>query len=423
MSKRITGLSSIVFGLYLVLVFSLGLMKPPVDVGFAELTPTDILFPIVFLAWLVGIVAGSCSFQWRREFLIFAIYLLALALSSIFSAKPGLSFARLPGSAYLVLLAVIGPGAVTTLERLRVSILVWVAGAALPLIFGLAGIFLFYVDPGNRFLPDLTYHYGAVPVGNFPRLSSTFVSASMFCNYLTVTFILVLVSARMRWINSLVAPAIVFATGICAIFTVSIGLGGVFLGVGLWVWITTPHRAVARTSLLLGCAAALAFLLIAPFALVNDAGRWFFEELAPSSRLLVWRDALGTFLSDPLTGKGLGTAVADVTFRNSDATWSLLTDAHNTFLSVAAQAGIPGLAAIVAISLGILKAAFGKSAHEKSSDYIRRALGVAFLAAFVYEGLTGSFEEARHLWVLMGLLLAAENIVHGDHGSVALHGT
>jgi len=32
---------------------------------------------------------------------------------------------------------------------------------------------------------------------------------------------------------------------------------------------------------------------------------------------------------------------------------------------------------------------------------------LAFLVAFAYEGLGGSFEDARHLWVLFGLFLAS----------------
>src|SRR5215207_831097 len=106
MSKLETGLSRIVFGLYLLLIFSLGLMKPSIDAGFAELTPTDLIFPAVVLCWLTAIAVGSSSVRWRPEFSIFGFYFLALAISSIFSANPSLSFGRLPGVAYLLLLAV-----------------------------------------------------------------------------------------------------------------------------------------------------------------------------------------------------------------------------------------------------------------------------------------------------------------------------
>jgi hypothetical protein len=34
-------------------------------------------------------------------------------------------------------------------------------------------------------------------------------------------------------------------------------------------------------------------------------------------------------------------------------------------------------------------------------------LGLIFLNIFAYQGLTGSFEDARHVWVVLGLLMAA----------------
>jgi hypothetical protein len=43
------------------------------------------------------------------------------------------------------------------------------------------------------------------------------------------------------------------------------------------------------------------------------------------------------------------------------------------------------------------------------------ALGLAFLVAFAYEGLGGAFEDARHLWVLFGLFLAAKRLEQDSH--------
>jgi O-antigen ligase len=125
-------------------------------------------------------------------------------------------------------------------------------------------------------------------------------------------------------------------------------------------------------------------------------------------------------LADPPTGSGLGTAVANVVFQNSDGSWSVLTDAHNTFLNVAAQAGLPALIAMIAIVVVVLRRGFIKL--ESSDFYVLRGLIIAFLAAFVYDGMTGSFEDARHLWILIGLILASKKIFSEGGGSTALHG-
>ncbi len=414
MSQDHTGSGRIVFGLFLLLVFSLGFMKPSIGSAFASLTLTDVIFPIVFVCWILAIAGGAYRFGWRIEFLAFAFYFVALLISSILSVNPRLSFVRLAGTGYLILLAVMASTVVTTADRLRLSVLAWLAGAIVPLIAAFVGIILFYIVPESSLLPDLTYHYGAVPVGDFPRISSTFVSASMFCNYLTVTLIFGLLAAKMRWIGKGPAASITIAIGVAAIFTVSIALGGMALAIGLWLWTTSSNKTVGSTSLIFAAAVAIAFLMIAPVSLSLQPG------VIPSSRFLVWSDALKTFIDAPLTGKGLGTGIANVTFQNSDGTWSLLTDAHNTFLSVAAQSGIIGLVGILGIVIVTIRAGFSKRAAS-DAEYVPRAFAIAFLAAFVYDGLTGSFEEARHLWILIGLILAARTIATQDEGLGSLN--
>jgi len=87
----------------------------------------------------------------------------------------------------------------------------------------------------------------------------------------------------------------------------------------------------------------------------------------------------------------------------------LLTDAHNTWLNIGGQAGIPGFLASITLTIALI----GRSLPLRTSEGIsssRAMLGVAFLAAFVAQGFVGSFENARHLWVLIGLLLASASL-------------
>ena len=402
----------IAFGIFLLLIFSLGFMKPSIETGFAQLTPTDVIFPLVFVCAIASIAVGFDNFKWRTDLLAFGFYFIALIVSAIFSVNPRLSFIKLAGSAYLMILAVTTSTIVTSRDRLRLSVLAWLAGAIIPLIAAFVGIILFYFAHESFLLPDLTYHYGAVPLGNFPRISSTFISASMFCNYLTVTLALALVAAKMKWIRTGLAATIILAVAVSAVFTVSIALGGVALVAGIWVWTASTSKTIGRVAPFASGAIAIAFLAIAPFALSRQ------PDITASSRFLVWSDAVKTFASDPLTGKGLGTAVADVIFQNSDGGWSILTDAHNTFLSVAAQAGILGLMGMIAIVIVTLQNGLAKPAGD--DIYILRGFSIAFLAAFVYDGMTSSFEDARHLWVLIGLILAANRIASDGDRSAPL---
>ena len=166
----------------------------------------------------------------------------------------------------------------------------------------------------------------------------------------------------------------------------------------------------------LGCLCSVLFLVMSFFALEPYPGAHVLRtvpyinlDLMPSARLLVWDDAIATFLSHPITGIGIGMPVANVIFTNTDGSLSLLTDAHNSFLSVAAQNGIIGLTAFICLVITILKRwVFHLQIATKNA--IPAALGMAIVCSFIYQGLTGSYEDSRHLWVLIGMFWAADRI-------------
>ena len=401
-----SGFRRAVFGVFLILVFTLGLMKPGVDVRFAVLTPTDLIFPLVFIMFLAGVVTGKLTVEWHPAYWSLLAYFGALLLSAIYSENPRRSFVKLTGETYLITLPLIIVSVVRSLPRLRLATLVWIAGAIIPLAVALFALFLFYAFPNVAILGEITYHYGAVPVGNFPRVSATFVSPSMFCNYLTVTLSLVAVSQVMQWISRRVAFWLYVLIGVAAVFTVSIALGGFMLAGGLLLWKFSSRRAVRTIALVLAIAGAVAFLAISPFELTSPSLAE--DRYAPSSRLIVWSDAVRTFLENPFVGKGVGMPAASVAYRNSDGSWSMLADAHNTFLNVAAQAGVVGLIGFALVILSVLKAALRKK--DESVSLVSYGLAIAFIVAFIYEGLTGSYEDARHLWVLIGLILAVDSV-------------
>jgi putative inorganic carbon (hco3(-)) transporter len=314
----------------------------------------------------------------------------------------------------LILLAIVTSSIITTEARMRFAVLAWLAGSAVSVMAAILAIALFYLGAGDWLLGILTSHSGAVPVGNFPRVSSTFVSPSMFCNFLTVGLVVAFAAKRIGWIGRVPASILISGIAIAAIFTFSISLGGFFLAVGIWLWFDTREKGTAgRIGFGICLLAALASLLVAPFALPADlwstAGSFTIPAVPESSRVLVWREAINTFLAHPATGRGIGTAAANVHYQNYDGSTSLLVDAHNTFLSLAAQAGIVGLAAIVILVGTVLKTGFSDRSESKWG-ILRFAFVIAFSAAFVFDGLTGSFEDTRHLWVLIGLIIAARKI-------------
>jgi O-antigen ligase len=83
-------------------------------------------------------------------------------------------------------------------------------------------------------------------------------------------------------------------------------------------------------------------------------------------------------------------------------------DSHNVWLSVAVQSGLIGLAAFAALAFDVCRRAFRRRVEPASITLIRSGLGLALVAALFYQGLSGAFEDARHLWVLIGLIVAVD---------------
>jgi putative inorganic carbon (hco3(-)) transporter len=395
---------------FLVLVFSLGSMKPPIYSPFGPVTLTDLLLIICLMFVALAMIFGKFRLRSHPAFLMLSLFLLANTVSAIFSADVPRSIIKLIGSSYLVVLSVVAFTFVSTLERFRATILVWIAGASIPMLVALSAIVLFYLAPGNTWLADVTYHYGAVPVGTFPRVSSTMVTPGMLCNYLTVTLLLVLIAVRMEWMGKKLGVAAVFAIAVASVFTVSMMLGGFMLAAGLWLWRISEEKTTSRIALAAASISAIAFLAIAPVS-INDA---IAGTIAPSSRLLVWSDAVRTFLENPILGNGPGLPVASVVYENSDGSISLLTDAHNTFLNVAGQTGTLGLAGLLAVIFAVIRSGATMSRPKGDLRVIGTGLTMAFVCAFLYGGLTGSFEDARHLWILIGLIFAVDSIRSED---------
>jgi O-antigen ligase len=238
----------------------------------------------------------------------------------------------------------------------------------------------------------------------------------MMCNYLTVSFGLVLVARQCGWLGIRTFILLLAGIVVAAITSLSPGLGGIALLAGLWVWLVERHRNSRIALLALCCGTVVAALFVialtvtpvvyatAPF-LIHVPGSDF--VLAPSGRFLTWTSAAREFAHHFPIGHGIGIEPAQVVYPRPDGFVEHLTDAHNLFLSIAAQAGIVGLAGLAAL-IGLAVRLTGRLELDGTcSKALMVGLGLSFLNGFVYQGLGGAFEHSRHLWVLLGMLIAA----------------
>ncbi len=121
-------------------------------------------------------------------------------------------------------------------------------------------------------------------------------------------------------------------------------------------------------------------------------------EIEASHRVRLWEQSLETMVAHPLTGAGLGNEVCATHHVTPNGERQRLNDPHETFLSIGAQSGLPALMAFMLLLVLVIRA--------RRTLAPSLALGVGL--CWILHGLSGSFEETRHVWALLGLLCVAE---------------
>jgi len=331
---------------------------------------------------------------------------LSLAPSLLATTDAAQSAFKLSTNVYLVGLAATTVVVICSEEGLRRATLVWLAVSGVIAALAIASLAAFVRDPGGPLYQYSQFGFGTLPPGHYPRLALTFFNANMACNYLTVSAGLVFLARDKQWLPDRWAWLLLAGIIIAGLSTISPGLGGIALVLGTGLWVTRRSRIALAGAIAVAIAVTIALAVTpivhptAPFLIHVPGTHWV---LAPSGRFLVWSAALREFLAHPLLGHGIGIEPVDVRYMDPSGNLQELTDAHNVILSIAAQAGLIGLAGLtILMTYACRLVVAGKTAT--------RILGFTFLNAFLYQGLGGSFEDARHLWVLLGLVVAAANL-------------
>lgn len=409
-------LTAIVEWAFLVLIFSLALMRPNLIVLGSIATPTDLIFLVCFSLFVVSVAFRGAELEVDSIYLWLGLYGLALTLSALFSIDAGKSLRRLPAELYLIALAVMTINIVRSERTLMRALLVWLAAGAVAAFVPAVAAISFYIGWDNPLAAFAMHHYGTLPPGNYPRIQGTFEYPAMFCNYLTVGLMVLLAFRRSARIGNALFVFLLVLVSVAIFFTLTPGIGGVLAAVCLWTYFTARSENGARRTLAMAgsIATIAAFLVVSSITPFGTAGPLYFTlggyDITPTARLLVWHQALRTFASHPLFGVGLGLPVVDLPYQVPAGGWTLITDAHNVALNVAAQAGAVGIAALTTLVVAIIRRLRFATDDAAELASVRLAMGVALVSCLVIQGFAGSFENARHLWVLIGLIVAADRI-------------
>jgi O-antigen ligase len=326
------------------------------------------------------------------------------------------SLLKLATEFYLIGLGGVTAWMIDSERKFRLAVMAWLAATALVCLDACLSLAGFASGRGGWLLDYSSNGFGSLPIGDYPRLALTFFGANMACNYLTVSTALAFVALSLGYIPRWSCWMLLAAIGIAALSTISAGLGGIALLAGLWIWVTyrNDFPALAAGAFIVSVLAAILFvvaLAVTPFAHSTAP----FEVRLPggaslygAGHVLTWTAAMEQFLHHPVIGIGIGIAPVHVRLEIPSGL-EVLTDAHNVFLSIAAQCGLVGLAGLFAlIALAVVRTPW--SAGFRGKQVPQFILGATFLDVFVYQGLGGSFEDTRYIWLLLGLLIAANGI-------------
>lgn len=411
-------IENIPFWLFAVVVFSLPFVNFPNlrNYGYSIQT-TDLLFLLASLVWVIYLVLRKNKIRFSWFYLPLSLWFISLCLSTYFSEDFRKSFIKLFGSTYLIGLAVLGFNLTDDEEKFRKLGIVWLSATFLVCLVSLMSLGLFYIQRDNFILFSTLSHYGSLPAGNYPRVQSTFFNPNMLCNYLSISLIFLLLAFKLNWLRKsiLLILSIFLATTI--FLTVSPGIGGILLIIGLWFWLDLKTvkplftkilslNLLSKIFLVGGILSAVFFFLTTLPSPTN-----FPSKIEPSPRVLTWISALENFRNNPVLGRGIGLEAALVEYK-APSHQQVLADAHQLWFSVAAQQGLVGVLAMLFLVIWLFRRSLPLNLAESNNSVIKTGLCLAFISAFLYQGLGGSFEDARHLWVLIGLLASSteENI-------------
>ncbi|MGI8705320.1 MAG: O-antigen ligase family protein [Sphingomicrobium sp.] len=402
---------------YLVSIVLLAWMKSPQVVAGYDVFPTDLVFLATGCLWLVALGTGQVRLRLHPSFWLLGIYFAALALSAIQSDDPKQSAFKLITQVYLLALPVLTYNLVRTTDDLRQVFTWWIAAAAALATVGVATLLLFPVlgpDP----LVWALHRFGTLPPGPYPRLELTFIYPALLANYLGTALMLTLICGRMGWLKRGTAVAAGAAMAATALFALTPGFGGILFMLALWFWYLNREQKprLAATALAAGLAMPVLTILVSSFSLILHPGAQFLihiplldEPVAPGIRLLLWIQAVQSFLASPIIGHGIGTTWLTVAYAAGDCAVGCTLDAHNSLLNVAIQTGAIGLIALLAI-IGFVARHLWVARPQSRRNEIVYGLALAWVSGFVVHGLVGAFEDSRHLWILLGLLLSADSL-------------
>lgn len=373
---------------------------------------TDLIFAAAFFFWIVSIRNRRPRVDLR--YLIFiGAYFIAFIISAALSIDPQKSFLKLSGVFYLIAVSIVIADLVQDDDFLKNVTYAWIIGALITTIGSLIGLLGFVLGYDSIATNFFLFHSGSLPAGNYPRVKAFFENPNMTANYINVAAMVVVAAGRIGWFSRKVSIGLCVLLVGAAILTISAGIGGIILSLGLWVSFVAFHDGDKRRRLIIGACAALAFFAylstaVSPITRDNEYAVTIpviEKRIEPSVRFLLWKDSIERGMDYPIFGRGAGMDAAYLEYEVVSGQTQVLRDAHQAWLNVFAQAGLIGLGAFIALCGYLVSISKFRLQETSATGTMLAACSCAFVGAFLFQNLFGSYEDARQLWVLVGMLV------------------
>jgi O-antigen ligase len=423
---------------YLLFVATIPIARPAlISVGGKPVQLADVFLVAAYVIWGARVLAGTYRLRFDRLTIASVVFLGTLLLSLVVThTLGGARLLKLAAFATFVLLPVLSKDVLGDEARLQLALKAWFVGAAIATLTGIVGIVAFYADRPTGLA--MMCGYGGLPAGDYPRLCAPFRNQNMFCNYLTIVAGLLLACGS-GFFRRAVLWSFVAAVTLVAIFTLSAGMGGFALAaaialIGGRVLASKPWRLRDRALAVVALLAA-AFFALSMLATLQPEGRGNVslgsrDLLFPDGpRPSIWKGVVPAIRRYPVTGMGYGALVSETddprAFTQPDLIPALprttapqRMEAHDIWLNVLGQAGVIGLAAFLWLVLEILRHFRGlRRPGDGPLFALPAGLLGAVMGAFLFHGVFGALEEARHIWALFGLLTGCATVAARARGA------
>jgi len=363
-------------------------------------------FALLAMLWIWSIICNLDEGYWKRYFLIIPIIALIIwyMAATIMSSCPNIAFRKFP-RIFILWCIPLTVFSIKDYKTLSQGFLVLAGSAGVVGLYGL----------GQHFLGDLMPRPLAVPVKLFQE-TGTYYAMGLFDHHLTFGFCMMMiwpVIAAMLLMPTFIKQrvwliAANLAVGLSLAFSYArsawIGLTG-----GLLIWAAMIGKKATGLILMI-----LVGLLIFS-SVISSSIRYRLSTIfsAPKNieRIITWKTSLEMVKDHPIFGIGPGCyhLYASDYRRDYNVRFTSSSHAHNTYIQVAVEAGIPALLTLLILVGGLFYC--GKSARyamKNENGNLVTGLIVsltAFSIASLFQHSLGDSEVAFAMAVMAGCLV------------------